>query len=94
METTLKSHLYQCARVYAERRSIQIVTLARLAAGDWRFFERLNEGCSFTIRKYDSVMLWFATNWPDDLNWPEDVPRPNRFEPINDEKRQIQQVSA
>jgi hypothetical protein len=45
-------------------------TLGRLAAGDWRFFDRLTDGKTFTARKYDEVMRWFAANWPKGVAWP------------------------
>lgn len=48
-------------------------TVARKAAGDWRFFDRLDgeKGSSFLVQKYDAVMDWFAGNWP------ADCPQPN-----------------
>lgn len=51
-------------------------TLGRKAAGEWRFFSRLSGDRTFTIKKYDEVMAWFSTEWPDDLDWPQGVPRP------------------
>jgi len=58
-------------------RKVSLATLGRLAAGDWRFFDRLDdEGKTFTARKYDEVISWFSDRWPDDLDWPSEVARP------------------
>lgn len=77
MEAELRSHLIALAEVYAQARQLELVTVARLAAGDWRFFERISSGeASFTVRKYDSIVGWFDANWPAGVDWPGDVPRP------------------
>lgn len=76
MESELRTNLRTCAEAYAGARSIEISTVGRLAAGDWRFFDRIVEGKSFTARKYDEVMRWFAMNWPETTFWPDGVPRP------------------
>lgn len=77
MEDELRNHLAVLAETYAKARGLEMVTVARLAAGDWRFFDRVDSGdSSFTIRKYDAIIRWFSGNWPAGLNWPTDVPRP------------------
>lgn len=77
MESELRSNLMACASAYAGAKSISLTTLGRLAAGDWRFFDRVEAGATtFTARKYDEVIAWFSERWPDDLAWPIDVPRP------------------
>jgi hypothetical protein len=54
-----------------------LATIGRLAAGDWRFFDRLDDSAkTFTARKYDDVMVWFSDHWPPDAEWPVNVPRP------------------
>lgn len=66
-----------CASAYAAARSVSLATLGRLAAGDWRFFDRLDDdGKTFTARKYDEVIGWFSERWPEDTPWPESVARP------------------
>lgn len=77
MEQELQDHLFACGRAFAEGRGIGLATVGRLAADDGQFFERLNDGKTFTARKYDAVMAWFATNWPVGLDWPTDAPRPS-----------------
>lgn len=76
MEDELKSNLFECAAAFAEVRGVELVTVARLAAGDWRFFGRIEGGSSFTARKYDLVISWFSDNWPLECPWPQKVPRP------------------
>ena len=48
------------------------------AAQGWTYQITSNgkPGVSCTVRKAHSVIQWFATNWPADLNWPSDIPRP------------------
>jgi hypothetical protein len=75
METELRHNLKACAEAYAAARKLETTTVARLAANDWRFFDRLDEK-TFTIRKYDQILAWFSANWPEDVPWPEGVTRP------------------
>jgi hypothetical protein len=77
MESELRSNLIACASAYAEARAISIATVGRLAAGDWRFFDRLDDDAkTFTARKYDDVIRWFSENWPNEAEWPSIVSRP------------------
>ena len=77
METELRSNLLACASAYAEARSVSLSTIGRLAAGDWRFFDRVEEGSTtFTARKYDEVIGWFSDRWPEETPWPSEVVRP------------------
>ena len=47
-----------------------------MVRGNGQFFNRLREGGTCTMRTAESVLLWFAAHWPEDLPWPADVPRP------------------
>ena len=77
MENELRTNLLTCAALYASGKEIGFSTLGRLAAGDWRFFNNLNEDDkTFTARKYDEVLVWFSANWPDDADWPPNIERP------------------
>lgn len=78
MEQELKSNLRRCAEVYAAAKGITLPTIGRLAAGDWRFFDRVDDDAkTFTARKYDDVMCWFSKNWPNEkVAWPSGVDRP------------------
>lgn len=78
MENELRDNLSRCATQYAEVRGIAVSTLGRLAAGDWRFFDRLNDDeKTFTARKYDEVIGWFSQNWPERTEWPPGIVRPD-----------------
>jgi hypothetical protein len=78
MEKELIRNLLAVASAYRAAHGIELSTLARRAAGDWRFFENLGEGRkTFTARKYDDVMAWFSANWPAGATWPNDVARPD-----------------
>lgn len=76
MEAELARHLELLLASYRTRRDLQASTIGRLGAGDGKFFERLRSGATFTVKKYDAVVLWFSDNWPDGLEWPDSVPRP------------------
>lgn len=76
MENVLRRHLQVCAEEFGRITGREASTVARLATGDWRFFDRIADGASFTARKYDGIMAWFTANWPADADWPADVPRP------------------
>lgn len=76
MEQEMRTTLVRCAEAYAEARAMSIHTVARLAAGDWRFFKRLHGDTTFTARKYDEVMEWFSAEWPENAKWPKGIARP------------------
>ncbi|UGY14172.1 hypothetical protein HAP48_0037290 [Bradyrhizobium septentrionale] len=79
MEKQLILNLLAVARAFATSRGIELSTVGRVAAGDWRFFDHISDGAkTFTARKYDLVMVWFSENWPAGEAWPEGVARPNR----------------
>ena len=77
MEADLRHHLISTARAFCAAKALELSTVSRLAAGDGRFFDRL-DATTFTARKYDAVMAWFSENWPASAAWPADVPRPQR----------------
>ncbi|GLI23458.1 hypothetical protein GGQ86_003007 [Xanthobacter flavus] len=74
MEHELRAHLRACAEAYATATGRKLTTVAKLAAGDWRFFDRIADGKTFTARTYDEIMRWFSTNWPEGTPWPRNVP--------------------
>lgn len=71
METQLATHLLNLAAIYAKAKSIEESTVGRQCAADGRFFARIRQGKTFTIKKYDEVLRWFLDNWPDQVSWPE-----------------------
>lgn len=83
MEEELRQNLLNCADAFRAGRDIGLATLGRLSAGDWRFFDRLNDNeKTFTARKYDEVLVWLSANWPEKSVWPAGIPRPS-FEPLD-----------
>jgi hypothetical protein len=81
MENELRDNLLKCAMAYSAVTKRGLSTLGRLAAGDWRFFDHLSDDQrTFTARKYDEVIAWFAANWPTNGEWPEGVVRPTTAE--------------
>lgn len=81
METELRSNLIACASAFAAARSLSLSTVGRLVAKDGRFFDRLDDGSTFTARKYDEVIRWFSDSWPEGAVWPPSVERPAALEP-------------
>lgn len=76
METELANNLIQLGRAYGVARKLEEATVGRLCAADGRFFTRIRDGKTFTAKKYDEVVAWFAANWPDGAAWPKSVSRP------------------
>ena len=76
MESELRAHLLTTGQAYAGAAGLELSTVGKNCAADGRFFDRLREGAGFTARKYDEVMVWFSTRWPEGSAWPSDVPRP------------------
>lgn len=76
MEQELIANLRACGEAYAKAQRIGLVTVGHRAAGDGRFFERLETGKTLTLRKYDEAMQWFSDHWPAGADWPAGVPRP------------------
>ena len=55
------------------------VTLSRisfLAARDGKFFQRLRDGRTCTLRVERVVVQYLWENWPDDETWPDGISRP------------------
>lgn len=76
MENELARHLLTLSREFCDARNLGEATVGRHCAADGRFFTRIREGRTFTAKKYDEVVAWFAQNWPSGVRWPTDVPRP------------------
>lgn len=75
METELANHLLTLSERYCAAERLSESTVGRLCAADGRFFPRIREGKTFTAKKYDEVVGWFAKNWPDAAEWPATVNR-------------------
>lgn len=66
------------ARAYCEHVGLSISTVGTYSAQDGKFFIRLEDGCSCTIKTANKVVDWFDQNWPADLDWPEGIERPTK----------------
>lgn len=80
MEAQLAGHLLTLCERFAASRNLGEATVGRHCAADGRFFSRLRDHKTFTLRKYDEVVAWFSENWPEGVAWPASVPRPVRAE--------------
>lgn len=76
IEAALIRSLRSCADAYCVATGSALSTVARKALGDWRFFDSVEAGATFTARKYDVAVQWFADHWPETAVWPEEVERP------------------
>jgi hypothetical protein len=76
MESELANHLITLGQTYGSAKKLGLATVGRLCAADGRFFSRIDDGKTFTVKKYDEVVAWFDRNWPAELVWPEAIRRP------------------
>ncbi len=76
METQLANHLLTLSNAFCKAKDLGESTVGRHCAADSRFFSRIRDGKTFTAKKYDEVVSWFSSNWPDGYDWPKAVPRP------------------
>ncbi len=76
METELAANLIALGEAFGKARKLEETTVGRLCASDGRFFSRIREGKTFTAKKYDEVVAWFAANWPVGAVWPEGLQHP------------------
>lgn len=68
--------LVRLAELFSSHRGLALSTLGRIAAGDGKFFLRLRDGGSCTMRTGEAVAMWFVRHWPADLAWPRSIPQP------------------
>lgn len=76
MEKELTNHLIDLGTRFGQAKGLEESTVGRMCAADSRFFSRLHSGQTFTAKKYDKVVAWFAANWPAGADWPHNVARP------------------
>jgi hypothetical protein len=82
MEEELANQLLTVARVFGEAKGLKDSTVGRFCAQDGSFFTRIRDGRTFTVKKFDEVLLWFSANWPEGAEWPDGVARPDCPSPI------------
>jgi len=76
MEIELRKNLILIRDAYCSATGAATSTVAQSACGDWRFFDRIENGASFTARTYDRAIRWFSDRWPLGIPWPEEITRP------------------
>lgn len=77
------NNLVKLAADYSSHTGLTQATVSTYAANDGKFFKRLEDGSSCTIRTADKLGQWFSDHWPEDLEWPRDIARP----PVTLQKR-------
>jgi hypothetical protein len=79
MGPRLTKNLLMLADAYIKATGYTIGTLSKKAHSDTAFFERLKASeISFSVRKYDQIVVWFFTHWPDKVPWPQAVDIPTK----------------
>ena len=68
--------LIHLAQRFAEARNITLWRVGFLAAGDGKFFARLQAGRTCTLRVAHAVVRYLSERWPADCEWPAGIPRP------------------
>ena len=68
--------LIDLAQRFASARNISLWRVGFLAAGDGKFFDRLQAGRTCTLRVAHAVVRYMSDRWPDGTEWPAGIPRP------------------
>ena len=76
METELRSHLATLGAAFAAETGLAPSTIWARAVGDARFLDRITSGKGFTVKTYDSCLMWFSENWLPGMAWPSEIVRP------------------
>lgn len=74
----LRTNLLDLCGRYCELSGLKRSTVSTYAAGDGKFFDRVDRGRSFQIGTYNRVVAWFSDRWPEDAEWPAGISRPDR----------------
>lgn len=70
------SHLLSVADEYKAALQIEDTTVSARVFDDSKKLGALRGGADITVGRFNSALIWFATNWPDGAMWPTGVPRP------------------
>ena len=71
-----ETSLVELGQRYADARGVTLWRVGYLAAGDGKFFVRLQAGRTCTLRLARTVVQYLSDHWPDDHDWPDEIPRP------------------
>lgn len=70
------AHLLCLANAYQRATALEDVTLSHRVFGDSKKLAALRSGADITVTRFNNAIIWFAANWPVDLEWPQQVFRP------------------
>lgn len=73
-----KHSLITLAETLAAHHGVTHFAISMRALGKGDFFKKLIDGADCRTATATRLLLWFAANWPIDLEWPRDVQRPQR----------------
>ncbi len=68
--------LVELGQRFADVRGVSLWWVGLKVANDGKYFVRLREGKTCTLRSARSVVQRLSDIWPDGLEWPADIPRP------------------
>lgn len=79
----LTAHLIEVADLYCGKTGLSRARVSTLLFNHGARLDLIAGGKDLNTRSYERAMLWFASNWPEDLAWPEGIERPEpETEPI------------
>ena len=77
MGPRLTKNLLTLANIHVTATGGAMSSLSKKAHSDSAFFDRLAAGkISFSVRKYDEIIVWFYRHWPDGAAWPAGIDLP------------------
>lgn len=81
MAPKLTKNLLSLAAAHIAATGGALSSLSKKAHSDSAFFDKLTLGeVSFSVRKYDEIVVWFFRHWPDGVAWPTAVELPTAKE--------------
>ena len=72
----LREQIIVVADRYAEAAGIGRKRVSTIVLNRGSKLDDIAEGGDLTTGTFERAMMWFSTNWPQDLAWPEDIDRP------------------
>ena len=70
------AHLLAVADAYKGALDLEDVTVSARVFSDSKKLSAMRAGADITVSRYNSALVWFATNWPAGAKWPRSVSRP------------------
>jgi hypothetical protein len=73
---TLTDRLLKVADAYCAKVGRSRARISTIIFGSGDRIDGVASGKDINTRSYERAMVWFSSNWPEDLGWPEGVERP------------------